>query len=35
MPERHALIIGAMKCGTTSAFHYLSTHPQIACCRVK
>jgi hypothetical protein len=35
MPERHALIIGAMKCGTTSAFHYLSAHPEIAPSRVK
>jgi hypothetical protein len=25
-----ALIIGAMKCGTTSLFNYLSEHPQIA-----
>ena len=30
-----ALIIGAMKCGTTSLFYYLSEHPQIAACKHK
>ncbi len=33
--DRFALIIGAMKSGTTSLFEYLSAHPQIAPCRVK
>ena len=30
-----ALIIGAMKCATTSLFSYLSQHPQIAPCSEK
>jgi hypothetical protein len=30
-----ALIIGAMKCGTTSLFSYLSQHPQISVCSKK
>jgi Sulfotransferase domain len=30
-----ALIVGAMKCGTTSLFSYLSQHPQIAACSKK
>lgn len=30
-----ALIIGAMKCGTTSLFDYLSQHPQISPCKIK
>lgn len=29
---RFALIIGAMKCGTTSLYNYLVQHPQIAGC---
>jgi hypothetical protein len=29
------LIIGAMKCGTTSLFNYLSEHPEISRCRYK
>ena len=29
------LIIGAMKCGTTSLFNYLAEHPQIAPCKSK
>ena len=29
------LIIGAMKCGTTSLFNYLAEHPQIAACSDK
>ena len=33
--QRFALIIGAMKCGTTSLFHFLGQHPQIAKCSVK
>lgn len=35
MSSRYALIIGAMKCGTTSVFRHLSTHPQIAPARIK
>ena len=34
-PERFALIIGAMKCGTTSLFDILGQHPQICPCRHK
>lgn len=30
-----ALIIGAMKCGTTSLFRYLSEHPEISPCTNK
>ncbi|MEM9906108.1 MAG: sulfotransferase domain-containing protein [Cyanobacteria bacterium P01_D01_bin.44] len=30
-----ALIIGAMKCGTTSLFKYLVEHPQICPCEYK
>lgn len=33
--ENFALIIGAMKCGSTSLYDYLATHPQIAPCRWK
>ncbi len=35
MIENFALIIGAMKCGTTSLFSYLAEHPQIAPCSNK
>ena len=37
VPEirRFALIIGAMKSGTTSLFEYLAAHPEIAPCTVK
>ena len=35
MIDRFAIIIGAMKCGTTSLFNYLAQHPQIAPCREK
>ncbi|PSO62529.1 MAG: hypothetical protein BRC39_05950 [Cyanobacteria bacterium QH_7_48_89] len=35
VPNNFALVIGAMKCGTTSLFYYLSEHPQIAECREK
>lgn len=37
MPEigRFALIIGAMKSGTTSLFEYLAVHPAIAPCSTK
>ncbi len=34
-PTRFAVIIGAMKAGTSSLFHYLADHPRIAPCRVK
>ena len=33
--DNFALIIGAMKCGTTSLFAYLSQHPEITACRKK
>ncbi|MDJ0702678.1 MAG: sulfotransferase domain-containing protein [Leptolyngbyaceae cyanobacterium MO_188.B28] len=33
--DNFALIIGAMKCGTTSLFSYLSQHPMISACRRK
>ena len=33
--EHFALIIGAMKSGTTSLYDYLVTHPQIAACKIK
>ena len=35
MIENFVLIIGAMKCGTTSLFNYLSEHPQICACNIK
>jgi len=35
MIDNFALIIGAMKCGTTSLFSYLAQHPQISPCNVK
>jgi hypothetical protein len=35
MIKTFALIIGAMKCGTTSLFHYLAEHPQISPSRNK
>lgn len=34
-PDNFALIIGAMRCGTTSLFYYLSEHPEVAPCRAK
>ena len=34
-PARFGLIIGAAKCGTTSLFSYLQSHPQICGSRVK
>ncbi len=34
-PANFALLIGAMKCGTTSVYDYLVTHPQVARCSVK
>jgi hypothetical protein len=33
MPQ--VLVIGAMKCGTTSLFHYLRRHPEVDMARVK
>lgn len=35
MINNFALIIGAMKCGTTSLFAYLAQHPQISACSDK
>lgn len=35
MIKNFLLIIGAMKCGTTSLFYYLSEHPSICPCRQK
>lgn len=35
MINNFAVIIGCMKCGTTSLFYYLSQHPQIAACNPK
>ncbi|MEM7688556.1 MAG: sulfotransferase domain-containing protein [Pseudomonadota bacterium] len=32
---RHLIIIGAMKCGTTTLFDILATHPEIAPARIK
>jgi hypothetical protein len=34
-PGRFGLIVGAMKCGTTSLFNYLAAHPEVAACRTK
>lgn len=31
----HAMIIGAMKCGTTSFYHYLEGHPEICAAVTK
>lgn len=33
--DAHLMIIGAMKCGTSSLYDYLLAHPAIAPCRVK
>lgn len=33
--DNFALIVGAMKCGTTSLFYYLAEHPEIAPCSKK
>lgn len=35
MRRSYALVIGAMKCGTTSLARYLSGHPQISSCRIE
>ena len=35
MIDKFAIIIGAMKCGTTSLFSYLSQHPQISAATIK
>ena len=35
MSDRILIIIGAMKCGTTSLFHYLTQHPLIMPARDK
>ena len=34
-PDRFGLIVGAMKCGTTSLFNHLAAHPEVAPCRTK
>jgi hypothetical protein len=34
-PDNFALVIGAMKSGTTSLFEVLAQHPEVAPCRVK
>ena len=33
--SNYALIIGSMKCGTTSLFCYLAEHPEISACSIK
>ncbi|MBI1391213.1 MAG: hypothetical protein GC152_00600 [Alphaproteobacteria bacterium] len=35
MPVGYVLIIGAMKCGTTTLFNLLSQHPAVAPCALK
>lgn len=35
VPSRFGLIIGAMKCGTTSLFNHLASHPAVASSREK
>lgn len=35
MTQRHAIIAGANKCGTTSLFRYLAAHPDVRASRVK
>lgn len=35
MIDNFTLIIGAMKCGTTSLFSYLGQHPQVSACSEK
>jgi hypothetical protein len=35
MIDNFVLIIGSMKCGTTSLFSYLSQHPEICACNPK
>ncbi|MCH6257177.1 sulfotransferase domain-containing protein [Puniceicoccaceae bacterium K14] len=36
IPSRaHLMIIGAMKCGTTSLYHYLESHPEICGAKTK
>lgn len=34
-PERFGVIIGGMKCGTTSLFDYLAKYPQVCTSRIK
>lgn len=33
--DAHAIIIGAMKCGTTSLYNYLQDHPEICSAITK
>jgi hypothetical protein len=35
MIDNFCIIVGAMKCGTTSLFNYLAQHPEIAPCKIK
>lgn len=35
MIDNFVLIVGAMKCGTTSLYNYLAQHPEIANCHIK
>jgi hypothetical protein len=35
MIPKYAVIIGAMKSGTTSLYNYLAQHPQVAACALK
>lgn len=34
-PERYGVIIGGMKCGTTSLFDYLARHPDVCASTIK
>lgn len=33
--DKYALLIGGMKCGTRSLYHYIKDHPDICECKVK
>ena len=35
LTNKHAIIAGVNKCGTTSVFRYLAQHPQVSASRVK
>lgn len=35
MPYPNSIIAGAPKCGTTSLFHYLSSHPEVCASNIK
>lgn len=34
-PERFAIVLGAMKCGTTTLFEHLAAHPEVCACSIK